>query len=245
MSFKKYLHFSRKEDEVQWLPISDLMTGLMVIFLFIAISYMRMVVVERDNIKNIIVAWESTREKLYHDLYNEFEYDLEKWNAEIVESDLTIRFNEPEVLFKQGEVELQNRFKEILVDFFPRYLGCIDKYITEDKNADSALKSNIEEIRIEGHTSSEWNISVNEFDAYFNNMWLSQGRTRSVLKFCYSIEAVKKYLWLKNKIAAVGYSSSHLILKNDQKEDKEKSRRVVFRVKTTVEKQLMKVIQKK
>jgi outer membrane protein OmpA-like peptidoglycan-associated protein len=243
MSLKNYITRGKKEDEVQWLPISDLMTGLMVIFLFIAISYMRMVVVERDNIKNIIVAWESTRQQVYNDLYSEFKDDLKNWNAEIVEDDLTVRFNEPEVLFKQGEVDLQDRFKEILKDFFPRYLNCINKYINENKNFSTGAQSSIEEIRIEGHTSSEWNSSVSQDDAYFYNMWLSQGRTRSVLKYCYSIEEVKKYGWLKQMIAAVGYSSSHLIYMSDKKEDKEKSRRVVFRIKTTVEKQLMKVIQ--
>ncbi|MCB9481341.1 MAG: OmpA family protein [Desulfobacteraceae bacterium] len=231
--------FSKKNDEVQWLPVSDLMAGLMVIFLFVAISYMRMVVVERDSIKNIVVAWETTRKRVYQELYNEFRYDLDKWNAQIIESDLSVRFNEPEVLFEQGKTDLQQRFKEILDDFFPRYIKCINLFIEEETQG-----STIEEIRIEGHTSSEWNNNVDSAEAYFNNMWLSQGRTRSVLQYCYSLKGCQNYGWLKRKIAAVGYSSSHLVFDEiTLQEDKEKSRRVIFRVKTTVEKQLMKVIE--
>jgi len=212
------------------------------IFLFISVIYMRMVVIERDQIKDIIVAWDQTNEAVYDDLYKEFQGDLEKWNASIDKETLTIRFEEPEVLFTMGEVELKGRFKKILSNFFPRYITTLDQY-ARCKQREKENKGCIEEIRIEGHTSSEWNVGVTTQEAYFLNMMLSQGRTRSVLQYCYALPDVKKFNWMKSKIAAVGFSSSHpAIIEETGLEDKKRSRRVEFRVKTTVEKQLMKVI---
>lgn len=79
-------------------------------------------------------------------------------------------------------------------------------------------------------------------DAYFNNMELSQGRTRSVLNYIYNLNNVNdKKVWIKDKIAAVGFSSSKLILKDGQ-EDEEASKRVSFRVITNSEIQIRKIL---
>ena len=56
--------------------ISDLMSGLMMMFLFIAVAYMYYVQVERDNIKEIAVAYKDTQVAIYNDLVNEFKADL-------------------------------------------------------------------------------------------------------------------------------------------------------------------------
>ncbi|MDX8389575.1 MAG: hypothetical protein R8M38_03700 [Mariprofundaceae bacterium] len=231
-----------KQDESNWLTVSDLMAGLMMVFLFISIMYMRSAIVERDKIKDIIVAWDKTNEAVFEDLSQEFESDLEKWNASLDKETLTMRFEEPEVLFTKGEVDLKLKFKKILSDFYPRYIATLDKYAhCEERELEN--QGCIEAIRIEGHTSSEWNQGDSDQKAYFENMALSQGRTRTVLKYCDTLPSVKEIAWVRKKIAAVGFSSSHLImLKGSEQEDKERSRRVEFRVKTTVEKQLMRVI---
>jgi len=83
---------------------------------------------------------------------------------------------------------------------------------------------------------------VDEEIAYYLNMELSQGRTRSVLRYCMNTINSQEYEWLSPVIAAVGFSSSRPILNKKGMEDKKRSRRVDFRVKTTVEKELMKVI---
>ena len=61
------------------------------------------------------------RQELYEALLKEFGKDLKVWDASIDE-DNTIRFNEPEVLFDIGAKQVKKRFKDILDDFFPRYV---------------------------------------------------------------------------------------------------------------------------
>lgn len=122
----------------------------------------------------------------------------------------------------------------ILLDFFPRYL----KILTNEK-----FKSEIDEIRIEGHTSSEWSETVPQDIAYFNNMKLSQDRTRAVLEFVTSLENVNgNKQWLRELITANGLSSSKLVIYNGN-EDREKSRRVEFRVRTKAEDKIVKIVE--
>lgn len=232
----------KSDDETHWLSVGDLMSGLMIIFLFISITYMRLVVVERDKIKDVIVAWEDTQDAVYDALFLEFQHDLDRWSAEIDRTTLSVRFREPDILFKQGRAELQPKFKEILDDFFPRYLKILNNYSNCEVIQNGKPRGCIEEIRIEGHTSTEWTFSATEDEAYFFNMELSQDRTRSVLQYCLSLDSSKNYAWLNEKISAVGFSSSHPITDSFGNEDKERSRRVEFRVRTTVERELMRVI---
>jgi len=209
------------------------MSGLMMVFLFISIAYMINVVKERDKIKEIAITYNRLQNDLYNDLYKEFEKDLDKWNALIDRQSLSVRFEAPDVLFAKGSYQLQDKFKSILDDFFPRYLAIL----TSEK-----YKNDIEEIRIEGHTSSEWQVDVSSDIAYFLNMQLSQDRTRSVLEYVMNLPQVSNQNeWLKSYLTANGLSSSKLIMTNSN-EDKEKSRRVEFRVKTNSEKRIVKII---
>src|SRR3954452_731601 len=86
-------------EESHWIPLSDLMTGLMVIFLLIALSYMMRVEADAARIKDVAVAYTQIKDALYDELHEEFKDDLPKWKAELLKSDLTIRFSQPEVLF--------------------------------------------------------------------------------------------------------------------------------------------------
>src|SRR5215469_11521124 len=135
-------------EESHWIPLSDLMTGLMVIFLLIAVSYMMQVQADAARIKNVAIAYSEIKDALFEDLNREFRKDLAKWNAQLLKNDLTIRFSEPEVLFATGSSELKPEFQNILQDFFPRYV----RILTSKKYRDA-----ISEVRIEGHTSSGWN----------------------------------------------------------------------------------------
>ena len=122
---------------------------------------------------------------------------------------------------------------EILDGFFPRYLGVLEMF-----------KDEIDEVRIEGHTSSEWLGSTGD-DAYFNNMRLSQGRTRSVLEHVHSLPALSpSRAWIKAKVAAVGFSSAHAV-KNPVTavEIPSASRRVTVRVVTNAETKIRKILE--
>ena len=233
-----------QQDEGQWISISDMMAGLMVIFLFVALSFMldaqekkNKIEVDRDRIKEIAVTYQRLQNDLYNDLYQEFKDDLDEWDASIDKSTLSMRFNAPDVLFEIGSDELRPRFIRILNDFFPRYV----RELAQDKYRDD-----IEEIRIEGHTSSEWTESVSPEEAYILNMELSQDRTRSVLEYVLNIQTApvpQEREWTQKRLTANGLSSSKLRFKNNGEEDKIQSRRVEFRVRTNAEKRIVRIIQ--
>jgi outer membrane protein OmpA-like peptidoglycan-associated protein len=222
-------------QEAHWIPLSDLMTGLMVIFLLIAVMYMVRVEADADRVKSVAIAYSEIRDALYEDLHTEFQTDLSKWKAQIIKNDLTIRFMEPEILFATGSSELKPEFKQILNDFFPRYVHIL----TSPK-----YRSSINEIRIEGHTSSDWTGTTNPELAYFKNMELSQARTRSTLMYLLELPQIDADRpWLKKYLTANGLSSSRLILNADKSEDSERSRRVEFRVRTDAETRIAKILE--
>ena len=147
---------------------------------------------------------------------------------------LSIRFKKP---FPPGEANVPIPFKDILDKFFPRYIAILTKPKYRDE---------IDEIRIEGHTSSEWmGESTLERDyseedvAYLENMGLSQNRARNVLEYVLAINSrqiMQNKDWIKKNLTANGLSSSKPIPNLDGNENKEESRRVEFRVVTKSEK---------
>ena len=222
---------SRPGSGEHWLTISDLMAGLMMVFLFISVALMRSAFLDRDRVRDVAVAYQERQVAINEALHYEFEDDLEEWDATIGAEDLTFEFRSPEVLFEAGAITLRQRFAAILDDFFPRYLRVLQVHDTA-----------IDEVRIEGHTSSDW-VMATEDEAYFNNMQLSQGRTRSVLEHVYGLSADNRD-WVRRKVAAVGFSSSRLVVDTSGLEDPEASRRVLFRVVTNAETQIRTILER-
>jgi outer membrane protein OmpA-like peptidoglycan-associated protein len=224
-----------QSQEAHWIPLSDLMTGLMVLFLLIAVTYMMRVEADASRIREVAVVYNETRDDLYNDLQREFKDDLPKWKAELVKSDLSIRFTDPDILFANGSSELKPEFQQILRNFFPRY----ERILASPKYRDS-----ISEIRIEGHTSSSWTAQSAADEAYFRNMELSQARTRSALSLVLGLpESTSDRAWLKHYMTANGLSSSQPILDQNKQEDLARSRRVVFRVRTDAEDRIAKILE--
>jgi outer membrane protein OmpA-like peptidoglycan-associated protein len=243
MALDKLIRPSRpstpKEDH--WIPLSDLMTGLMMVFMLVAIVFMVKVEAESkkikklmqqaeqqtQQIKDVAILYEEMREQLYEDLLAEFRDDLPRWNAKLDRDDLSIRFEEPEVLFDTGKANLKPMFMTILDDFFPRYVGVLSS---------AKYQTAIDEIRIEGHTSTIWANETNPDIAYFRNMELSQSRTRSVLEYVLLLPKVGEHKqWLTARLTANGLSSSRPRLNDDLSENRQASRRVEFRVRTNAE----------
>ena len=216
----------------EWISISDMMAGLMMVFLFIAVSLMMIVQEEQNTIKKIVFTYSEYQDSLKYDLQEEFKEDLMKWDAEIL-SDNTIRFKSPDVLFKINESSITTEFRTILNDFFPRYISLL----TNDK-----YKNEIDEIRVEGHTSSIWNKYTKEEDKYLNNMVLSQNRAKSVLAYCYKLSK-ENQKWLNGVFRANGLSYSKNILDKEGKEDIKKSQRVEFKVITKAEEKIFNIIE--
>jgi outer membrane protein OmpA-like peptidoglycan-associated protein len=222
-------------DEAHWIPLSDLMTGLMVMFLLIAVMFMMHVETEAYNVRQVAVAYGEIKDALFEDLQAEFKKDLPKWNAQIIKEDLSIRFMEPEVLFTSGSSELKPEFRDILANFFPRYV----RILTAVK-----YKGSISEVRIEGHTSSNWIGAATPDDAYFRNMELSQARTRSALTYALSLPQVSDQReWLRRNLTANGLSSSHPVFDASGKEDEARSRRVEFKVRTDAENRIARILE--
>lgn len=223
-------------SESHWIPLSDLMTGLMMMFLLIAVLYMVQVEAQSKKIKTVAVLYEQLKDDLYLDLSRELKDDLPRWGAELRRSDLAIRFKEPDVLFGVGSSELRPQFKAILDDFFPRYIAIL----TSPKYRDA-----ITEVRIEGHTSSVWGTGrAGERDSYFLNMALSQARTRSTLEYAMTLPALAKdEPWLRQYLTANGLSFSKLVRNADGTEDQARSQRVEFRVLTNAEERIATMLQ--
>lgn len=228
-------------SEEQWISLSDLMTSLMLIFMLLAIAYMMKTATEtqkftakiqRDaaqmqktaaQIKDIAVVYEQAKSELHDDLAKEFKEDFPRWGASL-DDNLSIRFDNQYILFNRGQDAVKEGFQGILRDFFPRYLDII----TSPKYRDS-----IQEVRIEGHTSSIWSAGISPQEAYFKNMELSQARTRSVLRFVMGLPEVQaETVWLQRYVTANGLSSSHLVVNADGTENEALSQRVEFRIRT-------------
>ena len=309
----------RKKDNSSqhWLTISDLMSGLMIIFIFIAISFMRSTYLEKEKVKKIEIqyeelilkdknldeairelneikekndvlqlekdklteklaqldnfnavldekekisqeltqirgiaeAYQNNQRAIYEALKKAFpddELSEDKLNAEIDKETLTFIFKSSDSLFDNASANLKEKYKQALTVFFPKYIQAVLPY-----------KDSISEIRIEGHTSSEWNVfpkeiknkdmDIKDLYGYFGNMNLSQDRTNSVLNYVLNdlrTEIPNEYRkWLRDHTAAVGLSSSKPILDENGNEDKNKSRRVTFRIITNADSKIRQILQ--
>jgi len=215
-SIKKYID-SEKEGEEQWIALSDAMAGLMMLFMLIAILFMHRV---ESDIINVAAKIKQLENELHKELDEEFKEDFKKWIAII--NRLTVRFKEPTLLFEPGKDILKNEFKIILNNFIPRYI----KIINAEK-----YREVISEIRIEGHTSTDYkNLSLEA--AYIENMILSQNRAKSTLiHILRDIKGINhRKDWMRKYISSIGMSSSRFIKKQDGREDRDQSRRVEFRI---------------
>lgn len=308
---------SKDNQSQHWLTISDLMSGLMILFIFIAMGFMRVAVLEKEKaeriedklsqilsenkdlesvldtllgleqkyqelltenkrlleevsefenvkilldekikvdqelkqIKGIAEAYQNNQLAIYNALSNAFPKKFlveNKLNAEIDANTLTFIFKSSDSLFDNASANLKEDYKRALATFYPRYINAILPY-----------KDSINEIRIEGHTSSEWGSYPNHIKnqtaeiknlyAYFENMKLSQARTNSVLDYVLNdlrpLIPPPERQWLRDHMAAVGLSSSKPILYESGAEDPNRSRRVTFRIITNADSKIQQILQ--
>ena len=224
----------RSEGDEGWISVSDMMAGLMMIFLFIAVIYAKDADRRAKNVEEIVNEWQDSELEIYNALYEEFSDDLVEWNAEIQKKTLTIRFNSPEILFAKGEADLSDEFQILLDDFLPRYIKLLK----------GRFHDRIDEVRIEGHTSSEWRVQSSNIESFIENMKLSQARTRTVLEYGLAIPTLaSETQWMTQTVSANGLSSAKLIIVNGV-EDKTRSRRVDFTIKTKTKEALFRVLER-
>lgn len=213
-----------------WMSVSDLMTGLMIIFLFIAIAYISKV----QSNQSVLTNYVETRSQLHEKLVNEFQGDTLKWQMAIGK-DLSMKFNNPTVLFSTGSYELTPGFKAILDDFLPRYFDIL---------LNDSLRTRIKEVRIEGHTDDVPFPSLDS-DPYIANVVLSQQRALSVLRYFRTMKAFESYdpqekrlleFWLTSNGLSFGKSldvNGKYTLVSGKEINRKMSRRVEFRIVTS------------
>lgn len=213
-----------------WMSLSDLMTGLMIIFLFIAIAYISRV----QSNQSVLTDYVETKKQLHDKLVKEFAGDTLKWQMAIGK-DLSMKFNNPTVLFDLGSSELTPGFKAILDDFLPRYFNIL---------LNDSLRSKIKEVRIEGHTD-DVPFPTLDSDPYIANVILSQQRSLSVLRYFRKMKVYEQYsekqkrlleFWLTSNGLSFGKSlddEGEYTLVSGKDIDRDLSRRVEFRIVTS------------
>jgi outer membrane protein OmpA-like peptidoglycan-associated protein len=223
------------KKESFWIPYADLMTLLMVVFLFISAAFMILVEQQKKDQDRIVKDYQESKLKIYQELNEVFKTNKQAWEMEI-DNDLSIRFTNPAVLFPLGESKLTPRFEQILAEFFAKYLAIVSK---------EEYSKKIAEIRIEGHTDISKRVECPDQDNYLCNLQLSQMRSTSVMKFMRNLDAYKQLgdtqkLRLDFWFTANGLSfgrmldaDKQLVYATGKQPDLEKSRRVEIRIVTT------------
>ena len=200
-------------SEENWISTSDLMAGLMIIFLFIAIAYIKSIGQEESQ----------AADSICNDLEREFENVSWREQIEICPPNepLVVRFINPEVLFEKGSASLTGQFENMLTEFMPKYMNVVNQH-----------RPDIDKVRIEGHTDDSWADENDAITRFYNNMFLSQSRTYSVLHFSLQIDKVKEdEKWVIAHLESAGRSSSDPIRDEVTGEvDPDRSRRVDFRI---------------
>ncbi len=222
--------------ESHWISLSDMMTGLMIIFLFVAVSYMSKIQKTQKRTEELTEKYVNMRDSLRKDLQSVVNAVFKKEDA-LVGQDLTVKFTKPDLCFNLGEEWLLQSFKDDLYKFIPFFLDLINN---------PKYQNTIAEVRIEGHTdpSPAANLDPNP---YIANVILSQKRATNVLIFLYNHpkftelpEAKKERL--RFLLNATGYSYGRAI--DDERRftfytrqplNPTASRRVEFKIVTTSE----------
>lgn len=215
-----------------WMSVSDLMTGLMVIFLFVAIAYIKRV---QDN-QSVLTQYVENKRDLHDKLEEEFESEQAEGKVSI-HGDLSMRFENAETLFKSGSWELTESFKAELANYIPRYLNILLK---------DSMRYKIREIRIEGHTDDVPYPQLHP-DPYMANLILSQKRTLKVMDYvrslpeyqayCDAEKAQLEYWFTANGLSygkALDEKSEYMYV-TQKPINRDKSRRVEFRIITAGE----------
>lgn len=223
-----------------WLSIADMMTALMIIFMFIALNYI-LQYAEHQMIEN----------KIYNKLAREFEES--KDYATDLGPNGAVSFNASSTnkkLFKRGKAKLTPFFREELSQFLPKYWSILSSKPEYFKQ--------IQEIRIEGHADSTRYLFTTDEGNYLQNLKLSQERAKKVLAYVrqqplYDTASAKMQNRMDFLFTATGFSFSRTVnsegkytFKNPSfRVDKDRSRRVEFRIVTSNDELISKIAEEK
>lgn len=210
-----------------------------VVFSAIILAQNNSIVAREEKVESAFKAYSDMKEKIYDDLNSEFSQDMGRWNATLDKNDLSIKFfmddSAPRVMFKPGSGHQTEYYDELIADFCPRYYKVLRPVV------ESSL---VTEIKVEGHTSSEWRAGSSESESYYSNLSLSQERAKNVMVTCLkSIEAADpdKFIPFRKKTTANGVAFSKVITDESGHERAGASRRVEFKIVTSFDDNIGKV----
>lgn len=208
--FKKAVNKSDyKEENIFWITMSDLLLGLMIIFLTLFI----MSIVGFSQSK---FAEKSVQIELAESLADKFSKNNIKVNVDKLSGLVEISDLE---LFDTGSYTLSKKGKAYLDKFFPIYINTIF--------SNNEISDKVENIVIQGHTDSQMFTGLkSQEEQYAKNLELSSLRAITVANYVFKTNYDKKYRDKLQKILIVeGKSNTDPVLVNN-KEDLNKSRRV-------------------
>ncbi len=213
------MFFSSKNtnDDSFWISYADVMTCLMIIFVFIAYIFI-------INYKSIETTEKNDKEIVFQALFEQG-INMDD-NGNVFVSDDSKEF----VYFQQGKSILSEKDQKLLDSFIPKLIYGI--YYNEE------AKKIVKEIRIEGYSSTEWKKNSTAEEKYIKNMELSQQRTMTVVNSFFNNKTLKEEFkkdeemlkWILQHLTANGFSSSNIIKDETGQEDKAKSRRITFSI---------------
>jgi outer membrane protein OmpA-like peptidoglycan-associated protein/co-chaperonin GroES (HSP10) len=154
--------------------------------------------------------------ELYTALHNEFYNELKEEKITLTQN-LTIELNNQNLYFKVGEYQLTQAQELFLDRFSKRFIALLYKY-----------KDQIQTLEINGHTSSEWG-DVDFTQRYLKNEELSMKRSFSTLSYLFEKQNPQIKEWLTQVFKGSGLSYAKKV-SFEEKEERELSRRVSFRV---------------
>jgi outer membrane protein OmpA-like peptidoglycan-associated protein len=206
--------------------LTDLMTSLMVIFILLLVATWHNAAAKVENTRNLIL------DKLSRDLqeFAQKGVSVEKDPADPL--GLLVVVPVGLLNFNKDSSELPDAGNDFLLQFTPRLAGtaCNDTY-----------KKEISSIVVEGHTDTDGTDEI--------NLPLSQRRALSVVQKTLDIlgrgEPTEKQCFL-DFLSANGRGSKDWLKDADGKEDKPRSRRVVFKIRVrSFEPQLIQITSSK
>lgn len=239
-----------EEEEIDetnyWISFTDLVTGFMIVFMVITFLLYVLanekidkstteVIVTKDSLiqqAKIIDSLENRANSkgIYYALTDQFETSFASYDAiDVIDKEGTIRFkDEKNTFFRNGAYRPTTKMRGLLNKFIPNYFDEIYKLYEDEE-----MRTKIEEIRIEGHTSS--------VGKYARNLKLSNDRAYKVMQFITRSSHFKNkplafQEFIKEKTIACGFANSRPLgedgnrVKDRKLEDYSKSRRVEFRL---------------
>ena len=223
------------EEHNFWMSYTDLLSGFLIVFIVASLLYNKMMQgYSREDIENMI-EWHKNHANLVN-INNDFKDVFEGIDGvKFMDKEGTIRIyptyegEKDSILFETREAMIQPNLKSRLAVFGPRFIKKAMQLVKEGKN--------IAEIRIEGHTDTDGTFfgdtnSKGIFENDEGNLLLSSRRAFMVYKYlydnCCSSQEEKEFVL--SHMISVGYSSQKIIKGDNNIEDKDKSRRIEFRI---------------